>query len=211
VKHSHQWLLDAGIVPFACVLLDPRDIDGVSTHGIKRRDLLKEIHPDTWYFVASMTDPSVLDHLKELGAKIVGWHAYSNVSKEITLPPGHFHVTGGTSAAMRSVGIGHTLGFREFHLYGYDSSWPDPPADWKTRREEGKNRPKFLPIKVGEGGETHVTTGELLAQAQDIEELLKRMDIDIDIVMRGGGIGQDLFKDNPRTRLPQYDDIYGRV
>lgn len=210
VKHSHQWLLDAGIVPWMCVLLDPRPMDGISTHGFKRRDLLKEIHPDTLYLVASMTDPSVVDHLLEKKARIIGWHAYSNVSKQVKLPEGQFYVTGGTSAAMRSVGIGHTLGFREFHLYGYDSCYPDPPVNWKDIKEDGKDRPKYLPIKVGENGATHVTSGELLAQAQDIEELLRKADPEMQLVMRGAGIGQDLFDTNPRPTLPNYGDLYGR-
>jgi hypothetical protein len=210
VKHSHPWLLDAGIVPWMCVLLDPRPIDGISTHGQKRRELLADIHPDTIYLVASMTDPSVIEHLLDKKARIIGWHAYSNVAKSVKLPEGHFYITGGTSAAMRSIGIGHTLGFREFHMYGYDSCYPDPPANWKDIKEEGKDRPKYLPIKVGENGQTHVTSGELLAQAQDIEELLRKSDPEIELIMRGGGIGQDLFDTNPRVRLPNYADLYGR-
>jgi glutamine cyclotransferase len=36
VKHSYPRLLEEGIVPDACMILDPRSIDGISTHGVKR-------------------------------------------------------------------------------------------------------------------------------------------------------------------------------
>ena len=34
VKHSYMKLLEHGIKPWACVVLDPRPITGKSTHGI---------------------------------------------------------------------------------------------------------------------------------------------------------------------------------
>jgi hypothetical protein len=52
-------LLEAGIQPWACVILDPRPITGTSTHGIVRQELFKEIDPHTKFFIASMTDPTV--------------------------------------------------------------------------------------------------------------------------------------------------------
>ena len=34
--------------------------------------------------------------------------------------------SGGTCAAMRAISVGHTLGFRNFKLYGFDCSVPEP-------------------------------------------------------------------------------------
>jgi hypothetical protein len=210
VKHSLPGLLDAGLKPWACVLLDPRNIDGTSTHGVVRKELLKDFPPEMIFFVATMTDPSVVEYLKERGARMVGWHAYSNAAAQHKLPEGHFYITGGTSAAMRSVGIFHTAGFREFRLYGYDSSLEDMPAGWEKEIDE-KKRPKYLPIKVGEDGVQHITTGELLAQAQDIEHLWQQMDVDIDLMMRSDGIAGDIAKKYPRLILPNYENLYGRA
>ena len=63
VKHSYGKLLEHNIKPWACVVLDPRPITGTSTHGVVRKDLFKTIDPSTKFFVASMTDPSVTEHL----------------------------------------------------------------------------------------------------------------------------------------------------
>ena len=72
VKHSYPKLLKNGIKPFACVILDPRPIEGVSTHNIVRKDLFKKIDKSTIFLVASMTDPSVTKHLLSKGANVKG-------------------------------------------------------------------------------------------------------------------------------------------
>tara|TARA_R110000803_G_scaffold50086_1_gene104042 strand:- start:1046 stop:2566 length:1521 start_codon:yes stop_codon:yes gene_type:complete len=140
VKHSYPRLLKHGIKPWACVVLDPRPITGTSTHGVIRKDLFKTIDPSTKFFVASMTDPSVTDYLIEKKANIWGWHAFTEslrdpeeqkkgiqnnvvtLNKDLGLPEGTTLITGGTCAAMRAIGILHTMGFRFFDLFGFDSN-----------------------------------------------------------------------------------------
>ena len=64
VKHSLPMLLKEGIVPWACNILDPRPIEGTSTHGIVRKDLFKDIPEEMIFFVSTMTDISVKKHLQ---------------------------------------------------------------------------------------------------------------------------------------------------
>ena len=91
-------------------------------------------------------------------------------------------ITGGTCAAMRSIGIMHTLGFRKFHLFGYDCSMPEPPDEDKDQKmEDGK--PKYL--KVGVKDQEFWTTGELIAMAQDCEKLFSKEDVDMKINFHG--------------------------
>ena len=129
VKHSYPKLLEHGIKPWACVVLDPRPITGTSTHGVVRKDLFKTIDPSTKFFVASMTDASVTDYLIERKAKIWGWHEFTEslrdpeeqkkgiqnnivtLNKDLGLPEGTTLITGGTCAAMRAIGMLHTMGF----------------------------------------------------------------------------------------------------
>ncbi len=44
VKHSYPALLNHGFQPWGCTILDPRSLDGISTHGIVRRTLFKTIN-----------------------------------------------------------------------------------------------------------------------------------------------------------------------
>jgi len=201
VKHSYPTLLEKGFDPWGCVILDPRSLDGTSTHGIVRRTLFNKINKNTMFFVASMTEPSVTKFLLEKKADVWGWHAFSqalqkNIEEDhkkiekgtltletsLGIPDGATLITGGTCAAMRSVGIMHTLGFRRFHLFGFDCNI-DTPTSKKQKEKEDTGQPKFIKVCVDD--KSYWTTGELLAMAQDCEKLFEREDVDMDLTFHG--------------------------
>lgn len=197
VKHSYPKLLQNNIDPFGCLILDPRPIDGVSTHGIVRKDLFSVVDAKTKFLIASMTDPSVTKHLLSMTDNIYGWHAFSQavqdaakgkgkfgIDKRIDIPQDTTFVTGGTCSAMRAIGFMHILGFRSFHLFGFDCSIPnfkDSMASEKT--EDGKQ--KYLQVETN--GKKFWTTGELLAMAQDCERLFNNKEIEMNIHLYGEG------------------------
>jgi len=195
VKHSLPVLMEAGIIPWGCTILDPRPVDGISTHGIVRSTLFNNISPRTHFFTASMTDPSVIDLLREKEGKVIGWHAYSDAVKGGIEGTGHtaLMITGGTNAGLRTVGIGHTLGFREFHLYGFDMSLDKPPSEEEKNAKDEEGKPKYLNVSVGDN--SYWTTGELLAGGQDLEKLFKSCnEMDLILQFKGGGMGAELWK-----------------
>ena len=205
VKHSYPGLIANGIKPWACVVLDPRDIDGVSTHGIKRKELFKTIEPSTKFFLASMTDPSVTKYLQKHKADVWGWHAFTEslrddadrklgmknnqvkIRDDLGMPQGTTLITGGTCAAMRSIGILHTMGFRQIHLFGFDSSLKDTPTKEMrketTGSEDEEPRPKYFQVSVKE--QPYWTTGELLAMAQDCEKTFADKAMGINFIFHG--------------------------
>lgn len=69
-------------------------------------------------YYASQCEPSVLDLA---GDELVCWHAASDCLKdiEITSHP----IGGGTTAVMRTLPMLYGLGYRDFHLFGLDSSF----------------------------------------------------------------------------------------
>ena len=192
VKHSYNKLLENNIKPWACVLLDPRPITGISTHGIMRKDLFKKVDPSTKFFVASMTDPSVTEHLIKKKADIYGWHAFTeslreedergiqiinnqvHLIDELGIPQGSTLITGGTCAAMRAIGIMNTMGFREMHLFGFDCSMEEPTEkqmEETTGAEDEEPKSKYMKVTVND--KDFWTTGELLAMAQDCERTFR--------------------------------------
>ena len=221
VKHSYPTLINNGILPWACIVLDPRPITGVSTHGIVREELFKKIEKKTKFFVASMTDPSVTEYLIAKGAEIHGWHAYTEslrdpneqkkaiknnsvtLNPDIGIPQGSTLITGGTCAAMRALGIFHTMGFRHFDLFGFDSSMEEPTKEQMketTGAEDEEPRPKYF--QVGVGDKNYWTTGELLAMAQDCEKTFKEPPMEMNLNF----FGEDTLinalwdiKDKPQT------------
>jgi len=219
VKHSYPKLLEQGIQPFACVILDPRPIDGISTHGVVRKDLFKKVDKETIMLVASMTDPSVTKYLLEQGANIKGWQAYSDalrdmnvkdkivVDKATGIDEGSTLITGGTCAAMRTIAIAHTLGFRNFDLFGFDCSIPNMTEEMKTETTDTeKNKPKYMQVETG--GTKFWTTGELLAMAQDCEKLFDNVDMDMGINFFGEGtLAAAVWKQSKRGQEKYYTEL----
>jgi hypothetical protein len=199
VKHAYPHLMEHGIFPWGCIVLDPRPITGKSTHNIVRKDLFENLHSDTNFFIASMTDPTVTNFLKDKDARMWGWHAFTDslrsdeqkgqaiqnqqvvLNEELGIPKGATLITGGTCAAMRSIGMLHTMGFRDIHLFGFDCCRDEPTDEEKTETTgdiDGGETPKPKYIEVSVKDKSYWTTGELLAMAQDCEKIFSDPGLD---------------------------------
>jgi hypothetical protein len=184
-KHALPLLMEYGFKNIYCTVLDPRHIEGISTHDVKRLSLYEvaDVNEVT-FLLATMTEPSVTTYLLDRGYKVLGWNADSLAIKKFKerVP---FVISGGTNSILRSVGIGATcFGIREFHLIGLDSSLPPPPKEVEkdldsylyTAKDEVTGSPKYLKSFCGSGDGLHSnkyiamwTTGELAAQLADVE------------------------------------------
>ena len=217
VKHSYPTLLKAGIKPWACVILDPRPVEGTSTHGIVRSTLFDKVDPSTKFFVASMTDPSVTKLLKEKTDNIHGWHAFSQAIKDsiktkadgdalkANIGDDATFVTGGTCAAMRAIGMMHIFGFRNFHLFGFDCCAEGELAAEELSRTMEDGKKKYMRVETN--GYEFWTTGELLAMAQDCEKLFNNKDIEMNINVYGEGtLVSEVFKNSLRSQKTHYMD-----
>lgn len=189
VKHSYPTLMKAGIVPFGMIALDPRPYDGISTHDIKRSELIPHPSADVIYLCASMIHPDVTRHLLSHKVRLIGWHAVNQAAESLVLKEGDFLVAGGTCAATRAISIAYILGFRTCELWGYDSCLYNKPT---TNPLDELGRPKYLEVGVVGGGK-YWTTGELVAQAQDLEELFKNCPADYDVKLFGRGLATDMY------------------
>ncbi len=82
-------------------------------------DFLAGCSHDTVYFVASKCDPYVFDALS--GHSIVVWHVW----EEATAPLLDGRVTVGSSVSITNCAfeLGAILGYRDFHVYGWDGCY----------------------------------------------------------------------------------------
>jgi hypothetical protein len=221
VKHSYPDLLEACIQPWACVILDPRPITGTSTHGVVRSSLFEHIDDETNFFIASMTDPSVTNFIQSKTDKVQGWHAFSQavatqvksqegvelkVEKELNISEDAVFVNGGTCAAMRSIGMMHIFGFRNFHLFGFDCSIDKEPSKEDLKKKIRNETPKFM--KVETNGKEFWTTGELLAMAQDCEKLFDNSDIEMNVNLYGEGtLVKEIYDMSTQGKKTHYSDL----
>lgn len=124
VNKSHDWLLDRGIVPWAHVLLDPKE--WVSEYVQRPRR-------DVRYFVASQCHDKTFDALQ--GYPVFLWHAgqdfpevgqnqpHEYLRQYWPNTPWHL-VEGATTVGLRAPRVGHSMpnGPDVFHMIGMDSS-----------------------------------------------------------------------------------------
>lgn len=194
VKHSYPKLLKEGIQPYACVILDPRSIEGMSTHGIKRTKLFRKIEQDTLFIIASMTDISVVNYIMKKTKNILGFHAYTDAIRDpsfekkvkvvegLGIKEGELLISGGTCAATRAISLLEVLGYTQIHMFGFDCSY-DNITEEQLKKIDDEGRPAYF--KVETAGKEFVTTGELLALAQDLEKMFSRRDLKINIRFYG--------------------------
>lgn len=182
VNKAHDWLIEKGIVPQACGLLDPVPWMAHYVHP----------HKDVTYFVASQCHGLLFDKLK--GHKVVLWHAGQGeqIRVEDIVPPGTVLIPGGTSMAMRWLDLGYFLGFRAFDFHGFDSS----------HRKGGKHhayefrQDDDLPTQEIDG---YVTWPGWLMQINDFFLRMERFTRDeamdpIEVRLHGDGLLQHLWK-----------------
>ena len=210
VKHSHAKLIARGIVPFGCVLLDPRPHEGISTHGEARADLLPAAHPGVRYFLASMVDPSTTRRLLETGGDVWGWHAAVGADEASVLPDHHRKMLmgGGSSSAGRAMILAwQFLGFSSIGLYAFDSCHLDETKiDKNARHQDGTE--KYFAMEVGVAGnnKTFWTDRDILCQAQDFTRFLNETPW-IHWDAHGPGMVAWLWK-NTKGRLPRFEDAF---
>jgi len=209
VKHSLPTLLKAGIIPWACVILDPREPKEKSTHGVLRETLFEVIPKETYFFLASITNPNVTRLLIEKGADLWLWHAWSQNSKDFKWPDGTRLITGGTCAALRAMSLFHSMGWRTFHLYGFDFSYEGISEEEVATAKDDEGRQKYYKVTTkGQPDKRFVSTGELMAGSQDLEKLAQNRDIDMNIFMYGSGLAQTMWKEAGWTNRAHYGTVF---
>jgi len=118
INWTHTWLIQNGITPRGCVFFE---IDA------EPESILKNAHSDVTYFICSHCDQRTFDHLK--GFKRVLWHSYPNSEAEKVvreeLFPNTSMVGGGIGTFTRTLTVAMFLGYRDFEIFGCDSSYPD--------------------------------------------------------------------------------------
>lgn len=194
VKHALEPLAKAGIKPWACILLDPRD------HVAKFVD---NADKDIIWIVASQVDPEVVRRLLDNGCTVWGYHASVGAGEhEITKKQEYAEIHGGSATATRGLFALNHLGFKNFVLYGYDLCYPEKP-DLSLRDEKGQ--PRFLEVSIGINHPLYLqkrgfwTEGQLVAQYQELNQLIQSGKMNIKA--HGQGIVPFLVRSNELVDL----------
>lgn len=190
----HDYVVLHGIVPKYTLLLD--------AHSQVTALYIQKPCVETTYLVATHCPESVFAVLE--GYPIAMWHCIMESSKEFLeeVEPGFQGLGGGCTSGMRAIGMAMVLGYRNLHLFGYDSCLPDTgeshayPLQDEEVEKEGIASHKIYNIKFGlEGPESksYSCLGYQLAQAQNFEQMVVHHHQHFDLTFHGGGLLYDIY------------------
>lgn len=168
VKHALKPLKEAGIKPWACILLDPRD------HVY---NFVDNPDRDVIWFVSSQVTPKAVKKLLDNGCNVWGYHAAVGAEEHVyTEKQRDSIISGGSATATRGLFMLDKLGFRNFRLYGYDLCFPDKPnLDLKDEYGQPKHFEVMLdantPFYKARRG--FWSDGQLLAQYQEFAQIIQ--------------------------------------
>lgn len=186
VNGQHDWLLDHDMRPDVCVFTDsaPSMVD-YATRPDKRCS----------FYVASKCNPALFDALKH--RKVTIAHMVSSqlpgsgIGPDVLVP-----ILGGTTAYTRMLYIAYIRGYRDFHLFGCDSSF----ADGVQNVGYGSHHTNLETVDWA--GKSWPTTREFHRQADELARMSAAACDGVRITTHGEGLAQAMIADPPRQGLP---------
>jgi len=188
VNGTHDFLVEHGIIPDFFAMLDARPCN----------DFAKMPQKDCVYFLASQCHKKAFESLKD--HNVIVWHTeHEWLPKKVIERKNRDHfgyVSAKGSIGLTAIGLAYTLGFREYHLYGFDSSFDESQHPYKQPQNAND---KIVEHTVN--GKTFKSTPTLSAQVWNFintEKLLT--DLGCSIVMRSEGLIKEIYEQLQRDR-----------
>ena len=130
---------------------------------------------------------------------------------EDLLPPerveqgGYTLVGGGVSVGITALCVAYTLGFRRFHLFGYDSS----NRDGKTHAYEQRMNALIPNIDVTWGGRTYNASMPMKLQAEAFLQYAKALEEEgCEIIVHGDGLLPAMWREPPANEREKYQYLW---
>lgn len=145
-----HYLKSEGIMPHAQVILDARESNAsfVGPHGV--------------VYVASQCHPEVF---RRAGSQAVLFHPFlDEIAPEIPKVKPIWLIVTGPVVGLCALNLFHTLGYRKFHLYGYDSS--ERAGEMHAYRQDESDA-ESKRLEVWCDGQRYVTQFAFYQQAKD--------------------------------------------
>lgn len=172
---AYNWAVNLGFKPSAQVIVDARPFNARFT---------KPVVPGCKYLIASQCDPSVLDGLPRDSTYL--WHTGAeHVQDDLNEAyPTWWLVPGGSTVMLRAIPLLRMLGFKKFHLFGFDSCLSGDAHHAYSQPENDSE--VVIPVTVG--GRTFRCHAWQVAQAQEFMDLVKFLGDELELEVYGDGL-----------------------
>lgn len=192
IKGAHDFLIKNNIMPDAALAVDPQP------HIVRcfRKKLPKGELKRPAYLIASQCCPEVFDYLED--QHVILWHLLMASSEKVL--KGKLMIGGGSTSGSRGIVLAWMMGFRKFHLFGFDSCLQGKGEE-KLRKITGETWGGVKDGKVEQimelvcEGKTFYADPAMAAQASEIQDVIKLLGGSM-FKAYGKGLIQTIFKAN---------------
>ena len=131
-NNTHDFLIEQGIVPSACLILDPKE---------QVKNYVKKFHPDVQYFLSTVCHEETFKAFQAAGVKVqkvmlaYGLDDERDIKTQQKWYPQiakYNYLVGGTMTPLRAMPFACLRGFKQLEFFGFDScfSTKTPPTIW---------------------------------------------------------------------------------
>lgn len=182
---THDHLIEVGFKPRYAVVSDPSPLV---------MEWLKRPNQTTTYLISTGCDDSVFEALKDY--PVAMWNALGGVPTEAfgDIPA----VGGGCTVGLRAMPIAVMLGYRNQHLFGFDSCYRagvshSYVAD-KGHRSDPSIQERILIRVGGPNGKEFEVSPMFLAQASNFKDMMKEWAGFFDLTIYGDGVLAEMLR-----------------
>ena len=202
IKGAHDFLIENNIIPHAALAVDP--LDHIWKCFRKKRKLSQTPRPA--YLIASQCHKTTFDYLDD--QEVILWHLLAHSSGELL--EGRLQVGGGSTSGSRGIVLAYMMGFRTFHLFGFDSCLEGGGESklrkitgerWGGTVKEGEKEEPILEL-VCEGKTFHADPA-MAAQANEIQDVVEMLE-GARFKAYGKGLIQTVFQSNAEKGMGGY-------
>jgi uncharacterized Rossmann fold enzyme len=189
---ASKWATDQGINVDYQVIADAKAETSTLIDPLANNYLLaSQVHADTMNAVMGIKEPKL-------------WHLETGNIEADFAPKekygGYALIGGGASVGNSAMCVAYTLGFRELHLFGYDSSHTDD----RSHAYDQPMNTNMPCVDVKWGGETYKTSVAMKAQAEKFQMTSQALEqVGCDLKVYGDGLLQAMYRTEAKNLSEQ--------
>lgn len=158
-NNTYNYLVKNGIIPDCHVMIDARP---------ENAEFLPCADHNSVCYYASQCHPSIFENAKN----VVLWHSMDEgIQQYIGNDTGDPLVGGGSTVGMKSLALAWILGYRQFHLYGMDSSYEN--EEHHAYPQKLNDNEKILELFMGD--KKYFTAPWMCTQVENFKEVAKEL------------------------------------
>lgn len=155
VKDAHDWLIENGVIPDYALAVDPQ---------AHRWNCFTRARSDVKYMIASQCHAAMFDYLA--GLDVTLWHLQMKQGQD--RPKNSLLIGGGTTSGLRAISLSYVLGWRNFALFGFDSSLKGD--DLRVNGTGLKPGDSVVEVRIDPvNGPTYFTNASMALQAEHFQ------------------------------------------